>query len=144
MCVGRNSDYSCELITLSQQLNIAAHVHFLGQQKPTIVDRLLAVSNIAICPSYEEGLSNAVIEALAAGLPSIVTDVGGNPEIIDHNETGIVVPSRDIQTLSQAILQLVRDPLLAQRLAIQGKQRVHERFSLEACVDNYHKLYTTF
>lgn len=141
LCVGRKSDYCIELEAMAQELNIATHVYFLGQQPTAAVEQLLAIANIAISPSYEEGLSNAIIEAIAAGVPLIVTDVGGNPEIVTHNKTGLIIPSKDMTALSTAILTLVRNPQRAAELVTNGKQHVQQHFSLDACADAYHQLY---
>lgn len=141
LCVGRKSNYNVELETLAHELNIASHVKFLGQQHAASIEQLLAISNIAISPSYEEGLSNAIVEELAAGVPLIVTDVGGNPEVVTHNKTGLIIPSKDIAALSGAILLFVNDPKYAAELAANGKLEVQERFSLDACANKYHELY---
>jgi len=139
ICVGNKTEYLTELESEARNLNLTANVHWLGKQ--TSVQPLLAITDMAICCSYEEGFSNAVIEAMAAGLPVIATKVGGNPEAVIDGETGLIVPARDATALATAIASLAADP--AQRLSMgaAGKKRVQQLFSLQACVDSYERIY---
>ena len=98
-------------------------------------------SDVGILPSHEEGFSNAILEGMAAGLPMVVTRVGGNPEAVVHGVTGLVVPPRDPSAMAAAVLDLVRDPARRQRMGEAGRHRVEEAFSLDACVDRYARLY---
>jgi glycosyltransferase involved in cell wall biosynthesis len=140
LCVGRKHDYVRELETLANNLDIAQHIHWLGTQ--TNVEPLLAISDIAISSSYEEGFSNAVIEAMAAGLPLVVTNVGGNPEAVVDGNTGLVVPARDAEALAAAILRLSVQPATRAAMGAAGMQRVTEQFSLAACVNAYDSIYS--
>jgi glycosyltransferase involved in cell wall biosynthesis len=139
LCVGKKHSYCQELEAQAIDLELAQHVYFLGQQ--SAVENLLAISDVAISCSYEEGFSNSVIEAKAAGLPIIVTNVGGNPEAVKDGETGLVVQAKDPAALSAAILEVITNPAKAAKLANAGKQRVAENFSLQACIQNYNKLF---
>lgn len=140
LCIGKKHSYCKELESQTEDLQLQTHVHFLGQQNA--VEELLAISDIAISCSYEEGFSNSVIEAKAAGLPIIVTNVGGNPEAVIDGETGLVIPARDPSALSAAILKITNEPSNAAKLAIAGKQRVEDNFSLHACIRNYDTLFS--
>jgi L-malate glycosyltransferase len=82
------------------------------------------------------------MEAMAAGLPMIVTDVGGMSELVVDGETGLVVPAKEPQRLAQAIARLVKDPQLRLRLGQAGRQRVRQKFSLDATVAQYERLYS--
>lgn len=139
LCVGKKHDYCKELELQAVELQLHKQVYFLGQQ--STVEKLLAISDIAISCSYEEGFSNAVIEAKAAGLPIIVTNVGGNPEAVIDGETGLVIPAKDPAALSNAILKVINEPSHAAKLAAAGKQRVEDNFSLHACIKNYDTLF---
>lgn len=140
LCVGHKHDYINELEKLSSELNITHHVHWLGAQQSVVP--LLAISNLAISCSYEEGFSNAILEAMAASLPLIVTDVGGNPEAIIADESGLVVPARDDHALANAILQMASNKVLAQKMGAAARQRATEHFSLSTCVNAYHDIFT--
>ncbi len=139
LCIGKKHDYYGELEAQAKDLQIQTHVHFLGQQ--SAIEQMLAISDIAISCSYEEGFSNAVIEAKAAGLPIIVTNVGGNPEAVIDGETGLVIPPKDPIALCTAILKIINEPEVAKKFAMAGKQRVEDNFSLQACIKNYDKLF---
>jgi glycosyltransferase involved in cell wall biosynthesis len=139
LCVGKKHLYCQELEAQVIDLQLQTHVHFLGQQ--SAVEPLLAISDIAISCSYEEGFSNAVIEAKAAGLPVIVTNVGGNPEAVIDGVTGLIIPAKDSAALANAILEVINKPSQTAKLAVAGKQRVEDNFSLKACIKNYDTLF---
>jgi len=96
---------------------------FLNQEDIT---RFYQVADIFVLPSVAEGLSNALLEAGMHGLPSVVTDVGGNAAIIENGKNGIVVPSEDSESLAKGILSLLDDPVLCKKMeedalkAVQG------------------------
>jgi len=135
LCVGKKHSYCQELEAQVIDLKLQNHVYFLGQH--SAVEQFLAISNVAISCSYEEGFSNAVIEAKAAGLPIIVTNVGGNPEAVIDGVTGLIIPAKDPTALSNAIIEVINKPSQTAKLAIAGKQRVEDNFSLDACIKNY-------
>jgi glycosyltransferase involved in cell wall biosynthesis len=140
LCAGRDDGIGASLQDSVEELGLTQRVHWLGSVKD--VSSLLAAADVALLTSHEEGFSNAIIEYMATGLPSIVTDVGGNPEAVLHNETGLVVPPRDSAGLAEAILRLAENPELRRQLGAAARQRVYQHFSLEACVDNYVQLYS--
>jgi glycosyltransferase involved in cell wall biosynthesis len=91
--------------------------------------------------SREEGFSNVVLEGMAAGLPMIVTAVGGNPEAVVDGHTGLIVQPRDPKAIAEAILRLSRDADLRRRLGDAGQKRVRTEFSIERCVSAHAQLY---
>jgi glycosyltransferase involved in cell wall biosynthesis len=91
--------------------------------------------------SHQEGFSNAVLESMAAGLPAIVTDVGGNAEAVVDGETGLVVPPHAPARLAEAIVRLANDPALCAELGAAARQRVAKHFSFKQCVSHYDGLY---
>ncbi len=139
LCVGRDDGLRAKLETLAQARNIESNVQFLGERIDT--PRLLAAADFGVLSSWEEGFSNVILEAMSAGLPMVVTDVGGNTEIVSTEETGLVVPSRDPEALGNAILRLAGDPVLRERLGKAGRARVKGEFSIERCVDAHRRLY---
>jgi glycosyltransferase involved in cell wall biosynthesis len=140
LCAGRDDGIGSVLQDTVEDLGLTQRVHWLGSVKD--VPSLLAAADVALLSSHEEGFSNAIIEYMATGLPSIVTNVGGNPEAIVHNVTGLVVSPHDPTELAEAILRLAGDPDLRHQLGAAAQQRVHQHFSLDACVDNYIGLYS--
>ena len=115
-------------------------MRFLGQRLD--VDRLLQAADFGVLPSRaNEGFSNAILESMRAGLPMIVTDIGGNAEAVVDGETGFVVPPADPSALAAALLRLAQHPDLRRKLGAAGRERVRTVFTLDACVANYRALY---
>lgn len=104
----------------------------------------LAASDVLILPSYREGFPNAVIEAGAMGLPSIVTDINGANEIIIHDRNGVIIPPRDSDAIYKAMLDLTDNPDKRTRLASEARQLVASRYDCHivrnALYDFYHSL----
>jgi glycosyltransferase involved in cell wall biosynthesis len=139
LVVGRDDGVATAAQALATSLGIADNISFLGLRND--VPDLLSASDVGLLSSHEEGFSNAVIEAMRAGLPMIVTDVGGNAEAVIDGETGLVVPPRDISALADAILQLASDPLLRRSYGCKGRRRMEQYFTLDGCVAAYEALY---
>ena len=91
--------------------------------------------------SDQEGTSITLLEAGAAGLPSVVTDVGGNSEIVEDGVTGIVVPSGDEKLLCEAFCRMAQDGELRERMGSSARKRISEKYSLDAMVDQYIEVY---
>lgn len=139
LCVGRDAGMRRALEAQVAALRMTGCVHFLGQRDD--VEDLLAASDVGVLASYEEGFSNAVIEGMAAGLPMVVTDVGGNPEAIVDGECGYVVPSHNPEALACALSVLLSDPGRRAAMGSAGRARMEKHFSLDACVSTYEHLY---
>lgn len=138
LCVGRDDGIGSALRAQAEELGIAANVRWLGSRRD--VPELLFAADIGILCSHEEGFSNAVLEGMAAKLPMVVTDVGGNREAVVDGETGSVVPARSPHALAMAIMEVVCNPQ-RRELGLRGRLRVETLFSLEKCVDAYEALY---
>lgn len=139
LCIGRDEGALIGLEATRSRLGLNDLVSFLGVRND--VPELLAAADLSILPSHEEGFSNAIIEAMSAGLPLIVTDVGGNPEAVVDGDTGLVVPARSPDSLGRAIGRLAGDAALRRRFGEAGRVRARDRFSLSGCVDRYERLY---
>jgi glycosyltransferase involved in cell wall biosynthesis len=94
-----------------------------------------------VLPSRSEGCSNALLEAMACGLPVIASDAGGNIEIVAEGRAGLLVPSGDRGALADAMIQLIEDPALAERLAIQDAERVRTDFSIDRMMEGVQAAY---
>ena len=114
-------------------------VIFWGHQEDT--QTFLKKTDIYVHPSLEEGCSNAILEAMAAGLPVIATDVGGNPELVEDMVTGYIVPVSDPVKLARSIVSLINEPRLAEDMGKEGQRRVQELFSMEKMFQDYEELY---
>ena len=121
-----------------EQLAIGAHIHFLGMRQD--VPRLLSVLDAFVLPSLSEGLSLALLEAMASGKPVVATLVGGNPEVIEHGRTGFLAQPKDARDLAANLVKLLSDPGMMQQFARQGAERVRQHFSMGQMVDRYRDL----
>ena len=139
LCVGRDDGIGVELAARAAAAGMGDRIRFLGQRDD--VPALLAASDIAVSASHEEGSSNAVLEAMAAGLAVIATDAGGNAEAIQPGTGGLLVPPRDPAALGAALLSLAGEPDLRARLGDAARMRATRDFSLDACVERYAALY---
>jgi glycosyltransferase involved in cell wall biosynthesis len=121
-------------------LQIRDRVIFLGAR--TDVRQLLAICNVAIMPSHREGFSIAILEAMAAGLPIVATNVGGNAEAIISGESGVVVPPGDPEVLAVAVKRLLTDQVQATALGQMARIRFDERFTIDRMIRLHDSLYT--
>ena len=128
-----------EVRKLAESLGLAGEVHFLGQRRD--VPDLLNAMDIFVLPSYSEGLSLALLEAMAAGLPVIATAVGGLPEVVTDGDNGLLIPPRDAAALAGALERLLADPALAQRLGANAREHVREHFSLDRLGREINEIY---
>lgn len=122
------------------KLGLEQNFMFLGRRED--IAEILACCDIAVLPSRAEGLPNAVLEYMAAQLPTIATRVGGNAELLEDGVTGLLVPPEDSPALSAALLQLLRDEGLARRLALNGHEFAIRNFSFERLVRDVDALYS--
>lgn len=128
-----------ELQSLAGQLGIAHRVEFLGHR--TDVAAILAGAGLFVLSSVTEGLSLALLEAMASGLPVVATAVGGNAEAAIDGRTGLLVPPGSPEALAEAMLTLYRQPDLARRMGAAGRQRVEADFDSRRMVAQYESLY---
>jgi sugar transferase (PEP-CTERM/EpsH1 system associated) len=114
--------------------------HFLALGRREDVPALLAGMDVFVQTSLGEGMSNTVLEAMAAGLPAVVTAVGGNPEIVSQG-CGWLFDAGDVEHLSQLLLMLASNPSLCARTGQAARRHVEEAFSHSAMLENYRQLY---
>jgi glycosyltransferase involved in cell wall biosynthesis len=136
---GRDHGLRPGLERLARNLQIAGNVEFIDQCSD--VPRLLAAADLGLLTSHEEGFSNVVLESMAAALPMIVTDVGGNPEAVISEKTGLVIPPHNPSAICDAFLRLLRAPELRRCYGIAARERVAQEFSLDRCVNAHAELY---
>jgi glycosyltransferase involved in cell wall biosynthesis len=127
------------LARLRTSLQLDSIVHFWGQVDD--VSPYLAQADLFVLPSYAEGMSNALLEAMACGLPCVATAVGGNVDLIREGETGLLVEPGDVQALCQAILALAADESLRERLGRGARKAVDRCYALPHVAARYLELY---
>ena len=140
MCIGYGAEFEAYLKVLAEELGIGSEVMWLGSRSD--IPELLTASDIGILPSHEEGLPNAILEMMVSRLPVIATNVGGIPEIIVDQRTGMLVPPKQPKLLADAILALARDPVLQSKMGEAGRVRVEKEFTLDSCLAEYRKVYS--
>jgi glycosyltransferase involved in cell wall biosynthesis len=115
---------------LARELGIADSVRFLGRRPD--VHNLLRRFSVGVLSSDSEGLSNSLIEYMAAALPVVATNVGGNAEVVEDGKTGLLVPPGSPGGVAEAIVSILNDPVRGAAMGDAGRARARERFSLEA------------
>ena len=96
----------------------------------------MALADVYVLTSYGwEGYPISTLEAQAAGVPVVVTDAGGSREAVQHEQTGLVVPKRNSDSLAEALLRLLRDSDLCQRMGKAGQQRARKEFTRERMIE---------
>jgi glycosyltransferase involved in cell wall biosynthesis len=123
----------------AHHLGLGEAVIFTGYR--TDVPGLLARSTIAVSASSSEGLSNAIMEAMAAARPVVATAVGGNVELVQDGRTGFLVPSGDPQLLAARLLTLLRAPPNATEMGRAGRRRIEAEFSARSLSERVTALY---
>ena len=101
----------------------------------------LAGFDLFVLPSLAEGISNTILEAMAAGLPVVATAVGGNPELVEDGGNGLLVEAGNVHQLAAAIARYLDDPELGPRHGRRGRELAEERFSLRRMVQDYDEIY---
>lgn len=127
-----------EVEGLSQQLGIQQSKHFFGLRHD--VPKLLRAMDIFVLTSHNEGMPNAIMEAMATGLRCVVTNTGDCRELVHDGETGFVVPIGDTKQLADRILVLVRDRRLRGKMGAKGRKYI-EAFNVHRMTQQYQELY---
>ena len=115
------------------------YIRFLGKQSD--IESLINIFDIGVLVSYEEGISNSIMEYMALGKTVIATKHGGNEEIVINNKTGFLIKSQDIDDLSKKIEYLLDNKDVAGVMGRCGKERLEKEFNLEKMTESYIKLY---
>jgi glycosyltransferase involved in cell wall biosynthesis len=123
----------------AQEQGVAEHCEFAGMQSN--VEDWLAKMDLFCLSSVTEGTSMTLLEAGATGLPSVVTDVGGNSEIVANGESGFVVPAGDEEAFAEALVKLVENDRTRKHFGDAARKRIVERYSIESMVEQYIRVY---
>ena len=127
------------LVRVATQLGIDRSVRLTGGLPD--VRGALAAMDVFVLPSRAEGMSNALLEAMAAGRPIVATAVGGTAEILERDRTGVLVAADDVDGLAVAVLSLLGDTSRAERLGASAQRAVGERFGAQAMIHRLEQLY---
>jgi len=126
----RDEEYAANLRGYVDQTGLTENVRFLGWRSD--MPRVLRALDIFVLPSFNEGLPRSILEAMAAAVPVVATNVGGNAELVVAERTGLLIPPRDPDALAAAIERLLRGPEPAREMGRAGRLMVEQHFSLRA------------
>jgi len=129
-----------KLEILAAELEVADYVKFIGLRFD--LPEIYPLFDVFLLTSFTEGISVTLLEAMASGVPSVVTDVGGNREIVLEGQTGFLVPVDADAQFAQKIVELLQGPEQAQQMGNVGRQRVHNDFSVETMLARYQQMYS--
>ena len=133
---GPERDKLTEIIRISKAQN---RIRLIGHSDN--VNELLNCFNVFISSSASEGLSNVLLEAMSCGLPVVAYDVGGNRELIDHQQGGVLVPLGSRDKLMKAVKLLVEQQKTAEVMSLHNRNKILQSFSIEHMVERYSRMY---
>ena len=110
-----------------KQFGIENNVLYLGER--TDVDELYPLMDIFVLPSYREGVGISILEASAMERPVIASNIGGCPEAVDNNKTGILILAKDSKKLFQTIIYLMENPEIAKKMGLAGREKIKREFN---------------
>ncbi len=125
------------LQSLAKELGIEDRVFFLGWQSRPQLMKCYQQANLFLFPSRHEGMPNALLEAMASGLPVVASCVAGNEELVMDGETGYLVPSEDVEALQMALKKLLLDPARREQMGMASRERVEANYSWESTAQQY-------
>lgn len=139
LCIAGDGYYLSEIRNEYKQMIDEGKILILG--KISDVKETLLASDIFVFPTLHENLSNALLEACYVGLPIVATNVGGNPEVVEHEKTGLLVEPNNVSALSKAIELLINDERLRTDLAKAASLKIKEEYSQDYIFKQISKMY---
>ena len=136
-CIAGDGPEMQALQTLARQLGLADRVKFLGWQSREELVQTYQQTNVFLFPSRHEGMPNAVLEAMASGMPVIASCIAGNDELVVNGQTGYLVPSEDIEALQTALKKLLNDSALRREMGGAARRLAQESYSWESTARQY-------
>jgi glycosyltransferase involved in cell wall biosynthesis len=122
------------LTRIAAQMHIDHFTKFIGEVSPREVPRYMVAADVFVLPSISEGSPNVILEALAAGVPILASNVGGVPDLITHGREGFLFKAGDVAQMVELLALMLRDSQLRRKMSREGKKRV-DRFSLNEVND---------
>ncbi len=128
------------LQAMARQHGLQDRIHFLGWRPAAQLQELYSTANLFLFPSRHEGMPNAVLEAMASGLPVIATRIAGNEELVVDGETGALVPAEDVDALREALRRLLPRSGLREQMGHASRRRVEHSFSWQRAAEQYQSI----
>lgn len=138
LLVGDGPEYS-DCRQLVQDLGLEDRVLFLGKQEN--VSDLLSISDLKLLPSEKESFGLVLLEAMACGVPSIGTNIGGIPEVIDHGETGYIAELGNVEQMAHYAIRMLSDDIVMNEMSGKARSIVQEKFASTTILEQYEALY---
>lgn len=136
-----NGDYRRRLEARAAALGLSRSVHFTGHRSDIV--SVMAGLDVVVNPSMDESACGTMVEALLMQKGAVASNVGGLPDTVQHGETGLLVPPGDQRALAAAVLELLADPGLRQRMGSRGREHCLRRFDIAATVAEVDAIYRT-
>jgi glycosyltransferase involved in cell wall biosynthesis len=125
---------------MAKDFGVAHLVDFLPFQKD--MRHIYQEAQCFLLPSRGEGLSNALLEAMAMGLPVVATHVSGTPDVVTNEKDGLLIPPESSEALADAMKRIILDPALRHQLGQNARRRVEDEYSMEHVAGQYSDLYS--
>ncbi len=137
--IAGDGELRSELEAYSRELRLSDRVLFLGNRAD--IPDILRAADVLTLTSHYEGMANTLLEAMAVGLPFVSTAYAGVEELVTHDREGLIVPLRDRAAMTGAVLRVLDDPDLAQRMGEAGRETVTKRFTIKAMGARMYSVY---
>ena len=124
-----------------QTLDLLDNVEFIGQVSEQEKKKEWFQGDIYAFPTHIEDQSYAILEAMSHGLPCVASNVGGIPSLIEHEENGFLVPSKNVKALTEELTRLILDPLLRKKIGLAGRKIVEDHFTWKRLADEMAEFY---
>jgi glycosyltransferase involved in cell wall biosynthesis len=134
-----NPQYADQLRALARRLGVGDRTVFTGRRSD--IPALLRTFTVSVLPSLSEGLSNVLLESMAAGVPVVATTVGDAADVVTESKTGLLVPPGDPQAIAAAVARVLRTPAFAAAMGEAGRRLIEKDFSLERMARRTEQLY---
>ncbi len=125
------------LKAMAEEYGVNGRIHFAGWLSSEQLKEQYSAANVFLFPSRHEGMPNAVLEAMASGLPVIATRIAGNEELVVDGETGRLVPTEDVQSLQESLRPFLADAQMREQMGRAARQRVESSFSWNRVAEQY-------
>jgi glycosyltransferase involved in cell wall biosynthesis len=132
-----------DLLRLVKNEGLHSRFKFFGQVNQKTLRNLYQESNAFILPSYYEGFPNVILEAMSCGLPTIATNVGGIPEMIQHKRNGLLIPPRNSTAITKALTNILTDESLRSEMSKNARYLAEKQYSWNNISNEYLKVYTS-
>lgn len=130
-----------EMVRLTDDLKITSSVTIRDWTKMDQAQEIIAQSDIMVMPSHHESFGVAALEAASFGLPVIATRVGGIPEVVEHNQTGLLIPPGDVEALTTAMITLAKNKSIRVKMGQAGREMVRSKYNFSDNIDQMRQLY---